>query len=371
MRTFDWRHRVGTLGFLVTLVLFTVQIPVFARGGWGNLSTVLLQHIWVLGILLVLSWPTRTVPVRTLVVFFFLGVYAVAVTAQLLGWPLLWLTKELSVVGLGRNLLIPAMEELLKVVPVLLYFGLGRRERLQPAAIDGLLLGFAVGAGFAFHEDMVASRSVGHGWHLTPLGLLLPTAAKIGGGFMGPSLRWIAGHAGWTALAGLSVGLCALYRSRRAGWLRTWRVAIAGFGLVLLDHASVNYSGPGDAFVDRLLLRGQLVPVVLGFAIAVVLLVEWILLRDSRLVADYFPSIPRSKQLALLPPRSLRRLLELRVVRSYQRLRRAAYLTLWRWRREPPEREAGRDVLGEVARFGVAAGAWVPTSGETRRSVDL
>lgn len=343
---------------------FALQLPLFASGGWGNLFSVLGQHLWVLTVLFLLSWPTRTVSLRSVVLHFFVGVYPVALSALLAGHALLWLTDVLSIPGLAETLLVPAFEELAKVIPVVIYFGLSARRRgLRVAAIDGLILGFAVGAGFAFHEDMAASRSVGRGLSLDPLGLLLPTAAKIGGGFVGPPARWVAGHAGWAALSGLSVGLCAHVRRRSWSGFRNWRLPAVGVALVVLDHANVNYQGTGDVVLNRLFLGGLLVPIVLGVLVTVVLLVDGTAIRDGRPAGDPFPSIPRSTQLALLPPRSLAQLLELRAVRGYQRLRRSAHLSLWHWRRDPPPKEVAIEALAEVAAVGVVASAWAEDPG--------
>ena len=59
-------------------------------------------------------------------------------------------------------------EETIKAAPVAAFlFLVARRNRWQTAVTDGLLLGYAVGAGFAFHEDLIKRVTSGSGWTAT------------------------------------------------------------------------------------------------------------------------------------------------------------------------------------------------------------
>lgn len=101
-----------------------------------------------------------------------------------------------------RALVIPALEDLLKIAPVLLLLWLGRRrESWSLGATDVLLIATASGVGFGVVEDaFIRAHS---GWpEDVPF---LPVVEIIGG-------RTIAGHGIWAGLAGATLGLRACSR---------------------------------------------------------------------------------------------------------------------------------------------------------------
>jgi hypothetical protein len=129
----------------------------------------------------------------------------------------------------------PAIEEVLKALPVLLVaYVFAERRRLTIA--DYTILAFATGLGFSFTESnfgVVASGNVptsAHWW--------LPT---VGGPFgITGSMHWTAGHAIWTGVVGLGVGLGIRLWPRST--LRFVPAAV-GLALALFEHAVHNWKG--------------------------------------------------------------------------------------------------------------------------------
>jgi len=83
---------------------------------------------------------------------------------------------------------VPIVEEVVKLLPVGLFLWFATRgNNRQPAITDGLLLGFAVGAGFAFYEDGLA-------YGLVPiLAVVLGTLAAVA--FELRVLDWVSDRA--------------------------------------------------------------------------------------------------------------------------------------------------------------------------------
>jgi hypothetical protein len=252
------------------------------------------------------------------------------------------------------------VEELIKALPIALYLWLvARRNRWQTAATDGLLLGFAVGAGFAFHEDALAARVSGSGWAASIWSPLLPIVEASGSLFQGAGIT--LGHAGWTALVGLALGLAFLYRR----YHRAWLMPLLAFGLVTLDHGLSNYVGDlgrqsAPLLVDvlrALLLRGQLAVIVLLVASAAAIVLEQRMLRWASARDRLFPAIPLSALLHELRwPWSWPGLYHLQEMTEYLRSRRAAYYTLWVWRHGGADAERGEEMAATLSTLGLSAG---------------
>jgi RsiW-degrading membrane proteinase PrsW (M82 family) len=286
---------IGLIGLCFTLLVFLFQLRFFFSPGLLKAGTNLLEHLYVLIWLLVVTAFNRTLPLRTLAVFWFLGLYPVMALAILAGLPL--------AVPLGEHnqflsaVWVPFTEELIKALPILLYLGLvARRNRWQTAATDGLLLGFVVGAAFAFHEDAMARRVSGDGWLASIWSLFFPSLSVTGSLFQNSQV--ILGHAGWTALVGLALGLAFLYRRYRRAWL----LPLLAIGLVTLDHGLANYFGDlgrhtAPTLINWLytvLLRGRLPVIVLLVGLAVALVLEQRILRWASARDQLFPAIPLS-----------------------------------------------------------------------------
>ncbi len=150
----------------------------------------------------------------------------------------------------SRDVVVPLMEETLKLAPLLYLLWLWRRRRAQALGVsDVLVMAAAVGAGFALVEDAFIREAVG--WARTlPL---LPATEYAANGF---GERLIVGHAMWTALAGATMGLALLLVGLT---LRGFVIGLSGYAVSALDHMANNLSNGGHArLLNDLMLRGRL-----------------------------------------------------------------------------------------------------------------
>jgi RsiW-degrading membrane proteinase PrsW (M82 family) len=260
------RLAVAAAGALLWLGLMLVKT---GSGGWTALWTAL---SFLTG-LVALASLTRSVRLRVLVGFFFAGGFMMGVA--LLG-SAVFEAFEPDPNATSREFVIPIMEEVLKLTPVLLW--LWRRHWLTwtLGASDLLLAAAACGVGFGLVEDAFIRDRVG--W---PAQLPWLPLTEISGG------RVIAGHAVWSAIAGIALGFGLLLRSRRR---LAPVVALSGFAWSVLDHVSNNYSADHIDLLARILsivvANGYLT--VFLFVIGVVVAVA----ADVRIVTRTLPHMP-------------------------------------------------------------------------------
>ena len=235
----------GTLAFGTTRIALR-RVVVF--GGMALVLAVLLLRtggegvvaLWTnalfLGPLVLIGSLTRTVGLRLIVRFFFIGsalMGAMYLLSLLLG-PVLFEDAGL------RGVLVPVLEESLKIAPVVVLLILWRRGRAWSlGATDVLLLAAAAGVGFAVVEDAYIRAESGWPDQIA----WLPVTELIGG-------RLIVGHGIWTALAGATLGLGLLLRHRGRIWLI---VAAVGFAISVLDHVANNYGNAASGFLADML----------------------------------------------------------------------------------------------------------------------
>jgi RsiW-degrading membrane proteinase PrsW (M82 family) len=207
--------------------------------------------VW-LGLMLFATGVNGLVALWTAAAFFVplvvIGSLTRTVSLRLLGWLILMGGVTMAVAYLGgslfsafisnpdaliRNLVIPPMEEILKLAPVL--FIVWRRRRSATwsfGATDLLLMGAAAGLGFGIVEDAYV-RNSRFGWP-GEIGLL-PITELTGG-------TLVVGHAIWTAVAGATVGLGLMVRHRRRLAIL---VGISGIAWTTLDHIRTNTAPTG------------------------------------------------------------------------------------------------------------------------------
>ncbi|GAB3760337.1 PrsW family glutamic-type intramembrane protease [Microlunatus parietis] len=257
--------------------------------------------------LALLGSATRSVRVSTLLLAAMAGAYACGAVALIgeLGWTHLvaMITGDRlhEVIRTASHTVDPFTEELVKVVPLIVIALLARRLHKQWGVTDYLLLGAAIGTGFAWMEAMLrfagaASRAIGD----SSGGFLLPSLAPPQITGLGPTLlTWlpppvrtadILGLAGaavnlhlvWTALAGLGLGLLV----RMRGW---WRLlGLAPLLYASVDHAVNNYAivSHHEGFVEWLLSVAEALRNLLPFLVLVGLVlavgIDLFLLRSAR-----------------------------------------------------------------------------------------
>ena len=239
--------------------------------GTGGIVAIWTNLLFLLPLVAICS-ATRTVTLRQLLSLLFLGGFMMGLA--------LFVINTIAPATAARPLIVPAIEESSKIAPVLFLLSRWRKSRIwRLAASDVLLMAAASGAGFGLVEDAYIRHRFG--W---PAQLDWLPVTEITGG------RIIAGHAIWTALAGVGIGLAILLRSRR-------RVALtvggSGFILSLFDHISNNYGvRAGDSlatFMNGIAAHGYLVLYLFFSGMLVVVA------ADLYVVREMFPRLPEVK----------------------------------------------------------------------------
>ncbi|MEP6650819.1 MAG: polymorphic toxin type 37 domain-containing protein [Lapillicoccus sp.] len=220
----------------------------------------LVATLWSVAQLTVLSSWSRTVRFSTLVLVVAFGAYACGVVVVLLQWGWTRLYSALTHTPLGRVVdtasytVDPVIEEVVKVLPLVLVGVFVARASRQLGLTDYLLVGAATGAGFTLFESLMRfgtvralSMSLGDGYIVQ---------ASLGGAVVVPGIgstlrSWLpepvttepllgpasggVSHLAWSALAGVGVG----WFWRRSG-ARRW-FGVVPLAYACLDHMLYNY----------------------------------------------------------------------------------------------------------------------------------
>lgn len=235
--------------------------------GWVGLTlsqtgpigiTAVAFNVSVLLGLILLTTFTRSVPLRTVALMFFSGGVAMALA---LGIERVLLAPPLM--APLRNLLVPFLEETIKLIPLFFYLYRVRKFTLWTVGVsDTMLMGAALGAGFAFVFD--AYRHIHQPWQHHPHVQWLPTADMIAGLYLS------VGHAVLGAIAGTSVGIALLIINKR----KTALIPILiGVSWCIFDHAaSLNFLNANSIvgnFFKMLTLKGFASVYIFGLSVAV------------------------------------------------------------------------------------------------------
>jgi RsiW-degrading membrane proteinase PrsW (M82 family) len=179
----------------------------------------------LMGGLLLVTIPTRTVTVIELLAPFSLGSAMVGV-ALLAGRGLDLLLGAGN--SRGRALGMPLVEESLKIAPVLWILWRQRRRRARTFGVsDVLLLAAASGAGFNWVEEAF----ILHSQHSSSFLGEFPTTEIVGSSH---GSHLIAGHAIWTAIAGLMIGIAM---ALRGPLVQRLLIGVSGWVWAVMDHA--------------------------------------------------------------------------------------------------------------------------------------
>ncbi|HUH16541.1 MAG TPA: PrsW family glutamic-type intramembrane protease [Methylomirabilota bacterium] len=355
---------LGWASAALLAIVFFLHLGFFFAWGSGIVWIYAIHFGWVALWLLAVTSFTRTVGLRMLTAFWFVGVYPATALVLLMGRPVA------EVFGLSNavvpGVLLPMGEELVKHLPVLLLFWFAaRRNRWQLSATDGLVLGFMVGAGFAFHEELMFGRASGSGWDATPFSWLFPTIWS----FRGEASAY---QDVWVALVGLAIGAGFMLRTRMR---RAWTLPVAAWLIVFIDHVTWNSLGGAHAtgvgatvanVLRALMLDGALPIIALVVGIALAVFWELGIARSMGRRDSVFPAIPLHAfvEAAQAAPRGDWR--HLQAMREYARRRRSAYYSLWIWEpvgADPAAINALRSELYALAQeAGVATGGDAPVT---------
>lgn len=334
------RHHIA---FLLTSFFVLWATLRLGSGRWGQLFGHARLHLWVTAWLLLATIASRTTSWREAVRFWVVGLFPVVLVVFLV-------TESTEAIiglrGFQTGFVVPLVEEVLKVVPLVLWVVVSMRRRVTPSISDLMVLGYAVGAGFAFHEDALWSRLAADGFGGAPWGLLFPT-------FLHES-RFVVTHSGWTMLAGIGVGIWAVHRSHSWAWV----LGTAFVALAVVDHAYANARGAMTAVLSILTFDGRLAGWLLLVGVPAVIAHDILILRWAGARSNRFPA-PRfvddlQQAAQLRTPVDLQRLL---ARQRYRRARSAAFIDLYRVRSRGVSAGDRRGVIAWLRGLEAAASA--------------
>lgn len=331
--------RVANLVAVVALLLFTRDLA--AGASWRDLAVNLTRHLWTVLLLLAVTFPVRRLRTVQLARYLSLGLMLGPIIVHHLYGPL----TDLITTDDPDVWVVPVLEELVKVLPVVILLAIHRRLRLRYGIADLLVIGFVLGTGFALTEDALYDRLIGtgfgEGW-----GLLLPSA------FVRPDGSIVVGHAVWTALAAVGLGLLVIHRRRP--------IAVVGGAVLLiapiLDHVIANDFDWIAPWAHHVLRGDSTMPILFLSAVAAAVALDLRSLRPIRR-ADHLLAPPGRHLLETwFAPgrRNGARIAGLRYLRKRNGVhhRRAAAVHPW-----PNDRSGvGAGELPSLARLGRRAG---------------
>jgi len=204
-------------------------VSTFAQTRMGAVVSLWTAALFVGG-LVVVTLPTRTLALRELLQPFCLGGAMIGV-AVLAGWGFdaAFGAKESAIRALGM----PSVEETLKVAPALWILWRWRRTRTWALGVsDVLLLAAASGVGFYWVEEAFIIHNQGSWGFLGGFPTTEVLSDRHGSHF-------IVGHAIWTSIAGLTMGLSLLLRGSR---LQMLLIGASGWIWSVFDHGANNYN---------------------------------------------------------------------------------------------------------------------------------
>ncbi len=264
-------------------------------------------HVWGILELTVLASLTRTIRVRTALAALAAGLYACPLIAILLQTSWTRLAARLTgkylfeIVKAGSYTLDPFIEEVVKVLPLLILLWMIPSVRRQWSTADCILIGAASGAGFGMAENLFRLSGaldrvipVRGGWEIIQVfSVSDPTVPSLTSSLTSWLPAGIAGenalssalspdrfnlHLEWSALAGFAVALIFLFRSKlsRISGIALWLYVAA-------DHAASNLTVSGRTGTLSLLA----VPLnslrhILCLMPAIALLIAWLLDRHRQ-----------------------------------------------------------------------------------------
>lgn len=218
-----WASRAAFGAALVFLVLRLISL---ADGEWGPVFLGASLNLWPVLLLLVTSIAFRSRSGYQTLSVVMAGFFAVISLAMITGRAL---TNVIDPLGAFRfAFLTPLLEELLKLLPLLVAVLLTLRRPGTPGVLDYGLIGFASGAGFAWHEDMMWGRVTGTPIFTEPLAWVLPSVHTETG--------LVSGHVVWTGMVCLAIGVAMTRRN-----ILAWAGVLIAFAIALFDHGSWNY----------------------------------------------------------------------------------------------------------------------------------
>lgn len=292
--------------------------------------TAFAREAWFVAELLLFTIATRTVAWGMALSAVSLGIGIAAPAVVFVG-------AGLSAVGLDPSdsdvvswAVVPILEEAIKLLPIVyLAWQYKRRAKATFNPSDFLLVGCAVGAGFAMVEN---AQLVSH----NP-GVLRDMAEQYGPSLLVPGAWGVTGYVGHAAATGLiAAGYGVGISLRRSGRAIGPLVLVAPFAYIVMEHMLANLRVSTGSDLALLVGNGRLTPWLFLAMMAMTIALDWraaaTTLKRSRMLAFRF-KIVRGAVLGRLPARVP---LQQRVLLAAQELRllnAVAWLTFDRRRR--------------------------------------
>ncbi len=332
------RWKMATMGATAAAVaLFIALLPSLVGAGIGALLKLAFYQAWTLAVLLLVTVRVRSIGVGTVARYWLSGTFLVAMLASFLNDPLAGLSEN------GVVWITPVLEEILKALPLAVAVFMGRRTWRHPGLSDLMILGFAVGAGYAFHEEALWERVAASGFDLNA-GLAVPTIFQTSG-------LVIVGQAVWASMIALAIGLFVLHRRQAVFVVAATTIVLVVVG----DRMAVNDGGGTLAWVRQLLFNGTLTAVLFILAVAAAVTLDQRRLAATSARDHLFPS-DHTHGPTLHDPDADDDPLASFLAARYRRLRNGVHTTVdattQQW---PPRAEAHPAPLAELARLGRAA----------------
>lgn len=338
--------RVGRLQrYALWFSLALVFIAVWRIPG-GNLGD-RIQHGWfhlfVIGWFGLATYKLRTAGAREIIRFWIIGFFPVALLTYFLSEPL---ERLIGTGNFQTAIWVPTVEEVIKVLPIFAWTAIRPAHR-HGTLSDFWILGFAVGAGFSFHEDALYERLVASGFADGLTGTLFPMYLR--------GSQFVVTHAGWTVLAAVGIGIFSIYRSRTWGWI----VGLALLIVPIADHAAVNWRGGGSELVRNLVLDGRLASFLLVVTVVLAIGHDWYILKWAGDRDKLFPSPGLRGDLAALQAGGSvpERVSALVARQRYRRMRNAVFCDLYRVRSVGESAGDRRAMIGYLNQLAAAARA--------------
>ncbi|MFC9688106.1 PrsW family glutamic-type intramembrane protease [Kribbella sp. NPDC056951] len=279
----DWAGLIGVAGSALTLVITLPKVT--EAGGFGLFVNDVLAHGWTLLLLTLAAGTVRTLTLPTFLKTGFAGFFAAFGLAILVGRPTMNRLERMP--QLGDVVVMPVVEEILKMLPVLLVAGFALRKKdVRLSVADIMLLGAWSGAGFALHENALFGRGGMDLGAAPPLSLLVPSALPI---HTQAGSMLAGGHLLWTTLIALGFGITMLYRKGRLTWLALPVTAAVALGEHGICNAYSDASVRTPAKVAHVLLLGGWASLLLLVAGGIYIYLEWRLISRKRLPAARVP----------------------------------------------------------------------------------
>lgn len=219
-----------------------------------------LREAWFLLVVATLTMGTRTLTWRAALYGLSLGIGLAAPAMVALGWVMARAGLDVSESEIGSWLVVPVLEEFIKLAPVGVMVWLhARRTRLTCNPSDWLLAGCAVGAGFAMVENAELVRH-------NP-GVLRDMAEQYGPSWLVPGAWGSAGFVGHAAATGMAAGGIGLWSALRrmtvdghvAAWMPT-AALVAPAAWITLEHVLANLYVNTGSDAALMLGNGRLTP---------------------------------------------------------------------------------------------------------------